>query len=421
MFDKCVLSELESIGTIFDFDDVIHTILKPKLPVKKSRQKTKNRPRNRGYAVHEMSQLSDTSFTRMFRLDRKLFYSVLLPMIKPLVEPKSRGKLNAMNSSGSFISAETRLAVTLRWLAGGSHLDICFAFGIGTGSFYHEDGILWRTMAAIDSVLDLSFPLYDASVLKETSEGFSQFSHGRMKGCVMAVDGWVVKTRAPHAGTEVENATCFRNRKGFYGLVVMAGCDHRCRFTMWSTQSPGSTNDCIAWEFTKLYRDVIACNQLPPQYYFIGDEAFINTNNFLTPWSGHGIGVARDSFNFHLSVMRQCIERAFGILVRRWGIFWRPLSVGFERWRVVLRVCAKLHNLCIDGGIVHFTTDPLDVQVGDAMEVHTPGHNLPDDLREQLDSVGRARNDDARREQITAYLQRNCFLRPDYSRGNSKA
>ena len=91
--------------------------------------------------------------------------------------------------------------------------------------------------------------------------------------------------------------------------------------------------------------------RLPENYYFIGDEAFVLQNNFLIPWGGTGIGLAKDSFNYHLSVRRQVTERAFGILVKRWGIFARPLLVNQSRWALVSTVCAKLHNICIDKNV----------------------------------------------------------------------
>jgi hypothetical protein len=42
----------------------------------------------------------------------------------------------AINSSGSAISPTARLAVTLRFLAGGSYLDLCFAWAISKSAFY---------------------------------------------------------------------------------------------------------------------------------------------------------------------------------------------------------------------------------------------------------------------------------------------
>jgi hypothetical protein len=35
-----------------------------------------------------------------------------------------------------------------------------------------------------------------------------------------------------------------------------------------------------------LYEAVEMKNQLPMKYFFIGDEAFTNTNQFLSPWPG---------------------------------------------------------------------------------------------------------------------------------------
>jgi hypothetical protein len=62
-----------------------------------------------------------------------------------------------MNSSGSSIPAISRLGVMLRWLAGGSYLDLCFAWGISTSTFYHENGVLWPAVEALDR--DFSFHL----------------------------------------------------------------------------------------------------------------------------------------------------------------------------------------------------------------------------------------------------------------------
>ena len=91
------------------------------------RRKPRNFHRNRGFALDEMNRLSDALFQRMFRLTRAAF-DELVTLLDPLI---ARNIAKAMNSSGSPISTRTRLAVTLRWLAGGQQIDICFAWGIG--------------------------------------------------------------------------------------------------------------------------------------------------------------------------------------------------------------------------------------------------------------------------------------------------
>ena len=88
------------------------------------RRKPANSHRNRGFAIGEFSRLSPAVFKTMFRIDRPTFFEILAK-----IEPEiKRNETYAINSSGHPILSTTRLAVTLRWLAGGSYLDLCFAW-----------------------------------------------------------------------------------------------------------------------------------------------------------------------------------------------------------------------------------------------------------------------------------------------------
>jgi hypothetical protein len=53
-------------------------------------------------------------------------------------------------------------------------------------------------------------------------------------------------------------------------------------------------------------------------------------------------------FFFFFVVGRMAIECAFGILVRRWGVFWRPLEVRMDRRSALVGAAMRLHNYCID-------------------------------------------------------------------------
>lgn len=109
--------------------------------------------RDRGYALVEMEQLSDLQFVQMYRLNRVAFDDLLEKIAPKLAVNEAK----ATASSGSPIAARTRLAVTLRFLAGGSYLDICFAYGIAVGSFFGESGPIWPTMEAINKELQIQF------------------------------------------------------------------------------------------------------------------------------------------------------------------------------------------------------------------------------------------------------------------------
>ena len=307
------------------------------------RKKKGNRWRNREFAPTEMESMSDDHFKRMFRMSRATFDSLEGKLMDFWEEMDVD---QAMRSSGAPISLRSRLACTLRWMAGGSYIDICFEFGIAPGSFFTENGVLWGTMKMLDDCFEIGFPFTNNNKLKEMAANFARFSKNKMDNCVLAIDGWVCRTRCPTA-TEVQYPMSYRNRHDCFGLVVLAGCDAALRFHMFSCVSAGSTNDVMAWSFCAM-KTLLDNGHLPAPYYFIGDEAFICTEQFLVPWSGRGLPNDKDSFNYHLSSMRQCIERAFALLTNRWGIFWRPLQCAYEKWTLVCMVAAKLHNFCID-------------------------------------------------------------------------
>eukprot|EP00981_Chlorochromonas_danica_P014836 scaffold9059_cov170-Ochromonas_danica.AAC.2 len=93
-----------------------------------------NHHRDRGYALTEVNHLSDAMFSTMFRMDRAAFAS-LLRLVSPFLPDIDEHM--AIVSSGSYITKATKLYATLRYLAGGSYIDICFVWGISKTSFFH--------------------------------------------------------------------------------------------------------------------------------------------------------------------------------------------------------------------------------------------------------------------------------------------
>ena len=127
-----------------------------------------------------MDGLDPSVFKRMFRVDRETF-DFILCKVEPLL---SVANTKACNSSGVPITSRTRLAVTLHWLAGGSYLDLCFAWGIGLSMVFSENGVLWPTLQAIDKVFKMGFPFDDEEKLEELSSGFAHHFGGVLNGCV---------------------------------------------------------------------------------------------------------------------------------------------------------------------------------------------------------------------------------------------
>jgi len=73
-------------------------------------------------------------------------------------------------------------------------------------------------------------------------------------------------------------------------------------------------------------------------YWVAGDDAYEQSNFMCTPYSSSAAlkhmtpeerkeeMLKRDGYNFWQSSLRIAIECAFGMLIRRFGIFWRSMT-----------------------------------------------------------------------------------------------
>jgi hypothetical protein len=95
--------------------------------------------------------------------------------------------------------------------------------------------------------------------------------------------------------------------------------------------------------------DYIIEGKLPAEFHVVLDEAFKCTTQELSahpkPRAPGKLTEAQDAFNYYLSLQRQVIERCFGLLVWRWGVFWRPISVGFGSIKDLVACCCRLVHL----------------------------------------------------------------------------
>ena len=127
----------------------------------------------------------------------------------------------------------------------------------------------------------------------------------------------------------------------------------------------GATNDIVAYKQTALLREVQTNPEWSP-YHMVLDEAYssIGGDQHLCPYSIHQLRRANGgkngeqeylkmlAFNNRLSGQRITIERAFGMLVRRWGILWNPLRMSIHNSTRICTACVRLHNFCIERWLV---------------------------------------------------------------------
>jgi hypothetical protein len=309
-------------------------------------RRTANIKRDRSDVLRKIARMGDDFFKRMFRLDRATFYS-LLTLIRPKLESD---QLQAERSSGSPVVPVIKLAIALRYLAGGSYLDLVFAFCV---SHKHVMPYVWQVVTAIDASLDnIKFSLDDEVKLRELEQGFSALSRGVFPGTVAAGDGVVFRMKQPSAHEVDGDVSSFFTRKGYFAYGMQGFVDDRCRFLSISMKVCSSTHDSTAYLLSDLSA-AIRAGKLPEWAHIVLDEAYPCRQQELSPFRGRSLEVWQDSFNCHLSLHRQCVERGFGLMWQRWGVLWRALRIAFSKIPPLIPTICKLHNLCIDSFGAH--------------------------------------------------------------------
>ena len=292
--------------------------------------------------------LSPFEFRRMYRMHMELF-SEILEKLAPKIATNAD---KARNGSGgaAAISPTLMLSMTLRWLAGGHYIDIYIHHGVSDDMFYKA---VWRVIDAINNEPDfaISFEHDREDWLHGVEKEFSAMStHQVFRGCVGAVDGWIPNIKCPSEKEDDHPRKFYVLRKGHYGMNVQAVCDANYIFTHVDIQFPGTTGDSLAWQCTKLDQELKlgALGKSETSFFLVGDAAYVNSEYLLIPVPGElpAITEWEDSYNYHLSQLRIVIEQAFGILVRKWGILWRPLECRFDKIAHLITACMRLHNLC---------------------------------------------------------------------------
>jgi hypothetical protein len=371
-------------------------------------------------------------FRKQFRMTRDAFTNLCSRLRDAVGEAKFRPEnalIQTRNSAslfrrGGLIPGEIKVALSIRLLAGGSYLDLMPLFDVSTPRIY----------VILDEFLDwvltaFSFPLVrrlqqkDCQILSSTARKFSFGSNGAFSGIIGALDGIAIRIRAPPL-TEVSDPGNYYCRKGFFALNVQAICDRSKRFLWCYPSNKGSTHDSTAFVNSRLYTLLTQnCDWLREAgYYILGDSAYNLTPFLLIPYSTEEVRQdptgMRDSFNFFHSSSRIYIECAFGELVLRWGILWRPLAFSLLKCQKVVQVCMHLHNhikdqVPDDSNWLH--TAPTEIRDNGAWPWVTDNDAVSVRGRRPSTHEGFRSDGEDIRQSIALHLQFNGLRRPLHS------
>lgn len=248
---------------------------------------------------------------------------------------------------GGTIVPELCLFCTIRWLAGGSYLDIIDIAGISKPSFYR---VIWKTIVAIVKCPDLAFkfPQSDREVQRAIA-GFTEISHmGAINNCAGVVDGFLVRIKTPPARLVGNVRSYFSGHYQCNGMNCQAVSDHHCRFTYFAVAAPGVSKDRDAIKTCGLTKYI---KELPTGVCVsIGDVAYEATEH-MVPSCYQGIdkfSPKYDNFNYYASQCRIRIEMAFGLMTKKWSILQRPSTVSLYNLKWMMQAIARLHNFVIN-------------------------------------------------------------------------
>ncbi|KAJ8668433.1 hypothetical protein QAD02_010096 [Eretmocerus hayati] len=287
------------------------------------------------------------------RTDSELYYNYLrmsyplfqelLNLVSPLIK-----KQRAVREP---IPAETRLQLTLRYLASGSsQIDIAYAFRVSPSAVCN---IVEEVCEALWTVLkerELKVPTRDEwYTIAQELEQMTDYPH-----FLGGLDGKQVVIEAPpHSGS------AHYNYKGSHSINLTAVASSHYRFTLVEIGAEGRRCDGGVFEQSSIRYglDNDTLNIPPPSmrrgyvlpFVFLADEAYPLRRDIMRPWSRRlQLTLMQIIFNLRQGIGRRVVECTFGIFAARWRIFRKPIIAYVEKVEKFVKACVVLHNFIIN-------------------------------------------------------------------------
>ncbi|XP_066318512.1 uncharacterized protein [Miscanthus floridulus] len=152
-----------------------------------------------------------------------------------------------------------------------------------------------------------------------------------------------------------DKASPYRNRKGTLSQNVMFACDFDLKFTFISSGWEGSASDAGVLRSALGKGFTVSAGK-----FYLVDGGYANTPSFLAPYRGvkyhlsefrrrgqRGNAYAnyKELFNHRHAILRNHIERAFGVLKKRFPILKVGTHYPIESQVMILAVAAMFHNI----------------------------------------------------------------------------
>ncbi|CAJ2651574.1 unnamed protein product [Trifolium pratense] len=167
--------------------------------------------------------------------------------------------------------------------------------------------------------------------------------------CVGAIDGTHIRVKV-----SAKDAPRYRGRKDYPTQNVLAACTFDLKFTYVLAGWEGSASDSRIIKNALTREDKL---KIPQGKYYLVDVGFMLTSGLITPYRGVQYHLKeysaknppqnyKELFNLRHASLRNAIERAFGVLKKRFEIIYNSTepNSGVKAQKLIIFACCILHN-----------------------------------------------------------------------------
>lgn len=299
--------------------------------------------RTREDKVEDLLNLPEDEFKKRFRMGKGQF----LKLQQLIGENKTGEEGNSQKLKRKKpVSSTLKLMAALRYLGTGSH-QILIADWLDMPHSTVNQKI--QEMITIISSMGhsiIKFPTGEE--LGMIKEGFHKLIEKRsaqikpFPSVIGCIDGCQIEVLAPG----IKNRETLRNRKDAISINVQAVCDHRLLFTNLVNRWAGSVHDSRIFSNSDLM-GLLESGSVTG--YLLGDSGYPLKPYLMTPISDPQ---KPEQFSYNISHVqtRNCIERAFGVLKKRFAILSQPIRLDLKNALNAITACFVLHNFIITTG-----------------------------------------------------------------------
>ncbi|XP_066984532.1 putative nuclease HARBI1 isoform X2 [Macrobrachium rosenbergii] len=329
----------EAVDLIFDIE--IHNLLGDAAEEDRHRPVAR-RPR---YIVADrmdpFTSLTDEEYVDRFRLTKECVHH-LIGEIRDQLPP-------ANDRRGCPVPPSLQVLIAIRCMADGSHqISVGDAYNISQCKVSTSLKTVARAIANM-SPQYIKFPA--GNDLRQKMMDFQSIAG--FPGVIGTIDC----THIPILKPSLPNSEIYRCRKGFFSLNVQAVAGPDLTFYNVVSRWQGSVHN------SRIFANSRLCAELEEGLlpgHLLGDSGYPCRKYLLTPLP-NPTGRSEEAYNISHSRTRNTVERAFGVLKRRFGYLGGRVRTNLETTKAIIVASMVLHNIAVRTRVIRVENEQMAV------------------------------------------------------------